>query len=247
VNTSIKVRLAGFVAAVGATALLVGAASGTTGAYFTDSHSGTMQGAAGHLKLNLSDSSQLSMNFTDLVPGQDQTKHVVFTTDSSSTVTEDVWVVFPTSTPAQQLAYAQFTGGKHEFGYVDGGLGRYGHVQIGATTGSYNRAFVSYNLANDPALSDPISGGFLSACYDGNGRGGETQQATGPDDTSMGYCGVPKAILVASDLSSGASGSVDIAFGITGKWTGQNLPVLAGVNYKIVATQHGVSPTALNY
>jgi hypothetical protein len=246
-NTSTKLRLAGFVAAVGATALLVGAASGTTGAYFTDSHDGTVQGTSGHLKLNLSDASQLSMNFTDLVPGQDQTKHVVFTTDSSSTVTEDVWVVFPTTTPAQQLAYAQFSGAKGEFGYTDGGLGRYGHVQIGATTGSYNRAFVSYNLANDPALSDPISGGNLSACYDGNGRGGETQQATSPTDTSMGYCGVPKAILVASDLSSGASGSVDIAFGITGKWTGQNLPVLAGVNYKIVATQHGVLPTALNY
>jgi len=251
-NTSPMVRLAGFVAAVGATALLIGAASGTTGAYFTDSHNGTMQGTSGHLKLNLSDSSQLSMNFTDLIPGQDQTKHVVFTTDSSSTVTEDVWVVFPTSDPnnpttdaALKLAYAQFTGAKGEFGWAGGGLGRFGHVQIGATTGSYDRAFVSYNLANDPALSDPVSGGNLSACYDGNGRGGSTQQATSPSDAPP-YCGVPKAILVAANLSSGASGTVDITFGITGRWTGQMLPVL-GVDYMIVATQHGVSPRALNF
>jgi hypothetical protein len=238
-------RVGGFIAALGASAGLIAAATGATGAYFSDSHSGTINATSGHLKLDLTDSGQLTMSFTDLIPGQDQTKHVGFTTDSSSSVTEDVWVVFPTTTSADKTAYSQFTGAKGEFGYADGGLGRYGHVQIGATTGSYNRAFVSYNLANDPALSDPVSGGNLSACYDANGRGGSTQQATSPSDTPP-YCGVPKAILVAANLSSGASGSVDITFGLTGRATAQEVPVF-GVDYQIVATQHGVRPDAPNF
>jgi hypothetical protein len=144
-----------------------------------------------------------------------------------------------------KTTYSEFTGAKGEFGYTDGGLGRYGHVQIGATTGSYDRAFVSYNLANDPALHDPVSGGNLSACYDANGRGGSTQKPTSPTDTPP-YCGVPKAILVASNLSSGASGSVDITFGLTGKATAQQTSVF-GVDFQIVATQHGVRPDAPNF
>jgi hypothetical protein len=238
-------RIGGFIAALGASAGLIAAATGATGAYFTDAHAGSLQGTSGHLRLDLSDSSQLSMDFADLIPGHNQTNHVSFTTDSSATVTEDVWVVFPTSTDTEKQAYAQFTGAKNEFGYADGGLGRYGHVEIGATTGSYDRAFVSYNLANDPALSDPVSGGNLSACYDANGRGGSTQQATSVSDT-LPYCGVPKAVLVASNLSSGATGSVDITFGVTGRWTAQETPVL-GVDYQIVATQHGVRPDAPNF
>jgi hypothetical protein len=245
-------RISGFIAALGASAGLIASATGATGAYFTDTHSGTFQAVSGHLRLTVT--GDLALSYTDLIPGQDQTKTIGFTTDSSSNVTEDIWVVFPTATPEQKLAYAEFTGAKGEFGYGDGGLGRFGHVQIGATTGSYDRAFVSYNLANDPALGNSTSGN-LSACYDGNGRGGETQQATSPTDVTMGYCGVPKAILVATNLSNGASGHVDVTFGLTGKQTQQDQTefmhsdhnTLMPVQYQIVATQHGVRPDALNY
>lgn len=240
-------RIGGFAAALTASVALVAAATGTTGAYFTDTHDGTLNGSSGHLTLQIGHPGQLSMNFTDLIPGQTQTKHVSFTTNSSSDVTEDVWVLFPVTDTTDKTAYAMFTGGKGEYGYADGGLGRYAQIEIGATTGSYNRAFVSHNLANDPSMNDSF-GGFASACYNpATGRGGETAAPTSPTDTSMGYCGVPKMILVASNLSSGAAGTVDIKFGLTGKATTQNVPWLSNVHWQIVATQHGVAPNAANY
>ena len=48
------VRIAGFVGALGASALLVGFAVNGTGAYFSDSHQGGLEGSAGHLQVNTS-------------------------------------------------------------------------------------------------------------------------------------------------------------------------------------------------
>ncbi|HSN07357.1 MAG TPA: hypothetical protein VLV82_08445 [Candidatus Angelobacter sp.] len=245
-------RVGGFIAALGASAGLIASATGATGAYFTDTHSGTFQATSGHLRLNVADPTSLALNFTDLIPGQDQTKTISYTTDSSSDVTEDVWVVFPTATPEQQLAYAEFTGGKGEFGYADGGLGRYGHFMVGANGST---VFQSTNLADEPiTTTTPTT--YIPGCpVNAYGQGGESQMATSPTDTSMGYCGVPKAILVASNLSTGATGHVDVTFGFTGKWLWQDQTAfwnsthtaLAPVQYQIVATQHGVRPDALNY
>ena len=237
-------RLGGFIVALGASAGLIASASGATGAYFTDTHAGTFQATSGHLKLNVN-ASDMTLNFTDLIPGQDQTKTIGYTTDSSSNVNEDIWIVFPTATPAQQTAYAEFTGGKGEFGYTDGGLGRYGHFLVGANG---NTAFVSTNLADEP-VGNPVTSYIPGCNVNANGQGGENQAATSPTDTSMGYCGVPKAILLASNLSNGATGSVNVTFGLTGKQTTQNqTEFLPGpVQYQIVATQHGVRPDALNY
>jgi hypothetical protein len=244
-------RIGGFIAALGASAGLIASATGATGAYFTDTHSGTFQATSGHLRLDVADPSSLALSFTDLIPGQDQTKSISYTTDSSSDVTEDIWVVFPTTTPEQQLAYAEFTGGKGEFGYADGGLGRYGHFMLGANGSTL---FQSTNLADEPLATSPVT--FDSGCpVNAYGQGGESQKATSPTDTSMGYCGVPKAILVASNLSTGATGHVDVTFGLTGKQIAQNQTEFMHsdhvtpmpVQYQIVATQHGVRPDALNY
>lgn len=243
-------RLGGFAAALAASAGLVAAASGTTGAYFSDSHPGTFEATSGHLKLNITDPTQLALNFTDLIPGQDQTKTISYTTDSSSNVKEDIWIVFPTDTAAEQLAYAEFSGGKNQFGYADGGLGRYGHFKVGANG---HTAFESTNLANQPTYSGtPAVAGppYTPGCtVDANGDGGESQPATSPTDTSMGYCGVPFKILLASNVSTGTTGSVNVTFGLTGKQVTQNQTEFLPnrVTYQIVATQHGVMPGQENF
>ena len=249
-NKGTALRLGGFVAAVGTSAALIAAASGTTGAYFSDTHSGTMQATSGHLLLTISGSST-ALDFTDLMPGVNQQKNISYTTDSSPNAREDIWLVFPVTTSVQQLAYAEFTGAKGEFGYADGGLGRYGHFAV-ANNG--NVAFTSYNLANDPSPSS-------SDCpVDANGRGGSNQQATSPTDTPP-YCGVPKAILLASNLPTGTNGTINVTFGLTGRQTQQNQTEFLGpvpwtnpvkyapspVQFNIVATQSGVRPDAANF
>ncbi|HET9186339.1 MAG TPA: hypothetical protein VFN80_00175, partial [Acidothermaceae bacterium] len=180
-------------------------------------------------------------DFSGLMPGVDQNKTINYTTDVSSG-TEDVWLVFPTDTDAQKLAYAEFTGAKGEFGYSDGGLGRFGHFAVSDSHGGL--AFHSYNLANDPATNKP------DCPADANGRGGSDAKPTSETDTTTAtYCGVPKAILLASNLVSGTNGTITVTFGLTGKQTAQNQTEFSPnpVQYQIVGTQHGIRPDAPNF
>jgi len=229
-------RLGGFVAALGASGALIASATGATGAYFTDSHDGTIQAVSGHLKLNVS--GDTSLNFTGLMPGEDQTATVSYHTDLSSG-TEDVWLVFP-----DNKAYEQFTGAKNNGLWPDGGLGRYGHFAVSDSNGGL--AFQSYNLQNRPA-GDTSTTDFCSVNAD-TGRGGSAQQATSATDTPP-YCGVPNAILLASNLGNATDGNITFTFGLTGRQTQQNqaefLP--AALQYQLVATQHGVKPGAPNF
>ena len=55
-----------------------------------------------------SDAGWTTLNYTELIPGQDQTKSISFTTDSSKTVTEDIWLVFPTDTPERNLRAVRY-------------------------------------------------------------------------------------------------------------------------------------------
>ena len=97
--------------------------------------------------------------------------------------------------------------------------------------------FQSYNLANGPAAQ--------SCGVDGNGNGGSSQQASSPTDTPP-YCGVPTAIKLASNLSPGDVRTINLVFGVTGRWTAQNVPV-TNVPFKVVATQVGIRPGAANF
>jgi hypothetical protein len=227
-------RLGGFIAALGASGALIAAATGATGAYFTDSHNGTIQAVSGHLKLNVTNT---TLSFTGLMPGTDQTAQVSYHTDLSGG-TEDVWLYFP-----DNQAYGQFTGAKGAE-WSDGGLGRYGHFAVSDSNGGL--AFQSYNLQNRPAGDTSTT----DACPvdDNTGRGGSSVMATGVDDTPP-YCGVPHYILLASNLGNAADGTITFTFGLTGRQTQQNqaefLP--AAVQYQIIGTQHGVRPDAPNF
>lgn len=231
-------RLGGFVAALGASGALIASATGATGAYFTDSHAGTLQATSGHLSLDGVTSTTL--DFAGLMPGVDQTKTIDYTTNVSSGA-EDVWLVFPVDTPAEQTAYAEFTGAKGQFGYADGGMGRYGHFAVSDSNGGL--AFQSYNLQNAPS---GVTG--QSCTVSANGRGGSGQQATSVSDTPP-YCGVPNAILLASNLVTGSNGTITVTFGLTGRQTqqGQTEFVPNPVTFQVVGTQHGVRPDAPNF
>lgn len=221
------IRIAGFVGAVCASAALIGGTAASTGAYFTDSHPGSITAQTGHLNVNVAGGdSALALNFSNLVPGEYQTKKIGYSTSSSTN--EDLWLVFPTN-----QGYLAFTGDKDNPNYTPGGLGRYGHFAV-ANNGSAR--FSSYNLALPPA--------GVANCTDANGNG-FGPQATGVSDTPP-YCGVPQAIKLADNLPSGTSGEVEVTFGVTGRWTGQNLPVV-NLGYQLVATQHGVRPDAPNF
>lgn len=221
------VRISGFIATLGAGAALVAGATTGTGAYFTSSVDGSISGSSGHL--TLSSASDRTLSFAELMPGQDVTKNVDYKIDVSSG-TSDVWLTFD---PASQ-GYQQLTGAKGSPLASDGGLGRYGHFKVTANGGAV--LFDSYNLALPP------TGTANCADVYGHALG---RKAISHDDTPD-YCGVPAAILVASDVPDTGGGAIGLTFGLTGRATDQN-QAQPTVGFKLVATQHGVRPDAANF
>jgi hypothetical protein len=222
-------RVAGFTAAVGVTALLVGLAATGTGAYFTDSKSGTINASTGGVHVNTSD---LTLNFATLLPGEFKTNTVSYT--AAGTGAEDIWLVLPTDGSADA-----FTGTP---GTASGNasLGRYGHVAVTSPEGS----FTSYNLAT--AGTGTHSG--LSCAVDANGHGGSNVQAATTADFPA-FCPVPNAILLSSNLTYGQSGSADVTFGFTKLMkaaAAQDSAMGPVASFKLVATQHGILPSDPN-
>jgi hypothetical protein len=216
-------KAVGFIGSLAAGAALVGAAVTGTGAYFTDSHNGSLTASSGHLTMDVSNT---TLSFSDLMPGVDKTNNIDFKVSSEGR--SDVWVTFDPTSPA----YLQFTGAKGVEPVPGGGLGRFGHFAVSVNGG--NPIFESYNLQNGTGCG-----------VDAFGNGGSNQQATA-SDLFPPLCGVPAAIRIASNLSDGQSATLNVTFGATGKQTAQRAPI-ASVPFKIVATQAGVRPDAANF
>ena len=226
------VRVAGFVGALGASAALVGFAATGTGAYFSDSHSGTIQASTGSVKVSTSPGDGGTLNFTNLLPGEYQNQTVSY--QALGTGSEDIWLVFPTTGGTNGTNPSEaFTGNPDDA--AGGGLGRYGHLAVSAPAGS----FTSYNLSN-PGTTSGHTGPKCN--IDGNGHGGSNTQAATKADI-VDYCAPANAILLSSGLNYGDTGSATITFGFTPLLTGpQNAPAATLSAYKIVATQHNVRP-----
>lgn len=223
------VRIAGFVGALSVSAALITAATQGTGAYFTDSHSGAVNASTGDVKVNVSD---LQLNFQNLLPGEFKTNAVTYT--AAGTGAEDIWLVLPTDGSA--VAFNGPGGGSPA-------LGRYGHVEVASPAGD----FTSYNLSTDPAGANSAA----SCGVDGNGHGGSNQQATSHNNADPGsyvpYCPVPGAILLSSGMTYGQTGTANVTFGFTKILkSGQDGPLAPVAQFKIVATQAGVSPLDVN-
>ena len=221
-------KVGGFIGTLAAGAALVGTAVTGTGAYFTDSENGGLNASSGHLRLNTTDA---NLTFTDLVPGEDKTRNIDFDVDASGK--SDVWLVFDNT----NAGYAAWTGAKGDPLAPDGGLGRYGHFAVANNGGTL---FQSWNLQNVPAGSSEVP---CSTNADGHGAG---RPATSVSDTPP-LCGVPTAIKIASDLTSGDGGTLKMTFGITGRWKAQDVPNVASVPFKVVATQAGIRPDAAHF
>jgi hypothetical protein len=230
VKTSTTVKLATGAAAVGAAALLIGPATGTTGAYFTESKTGTINASTGGVHLSTTD---LTLNFNNLLPGEFQTNDITFTATGSGL--EDIWLVLPTDGSADALNGIPGTPSG------DAALGRYGHFAVSGPDG----AFTSYNLAT--AGTGIHSGPTCTT--DSYGRGGSETQAVDRNDHTVPFCPVPNAILLSYGASNGFTGVAHVTFGFTkimNNAAQQNLPLSTVAAFKIVATQHGIAPSDPN-
>jgi hypothetical protein len=208
------------VGALGAAAVALVASTTVTGAYFTDSHDGSIKASTGVVHVN--PTSDLNLNFSGLLPGEFQTKTVTYTASGSGV--EDIWLVFDDVTADKNFLSAVPAPGPAP-------LGGYGHFALASDAGS----FTSWNLASG-----------ASPCYtDANGHGGTNVEGT--KASPVPFCPVPKAILLSNNLSSGDTGHADITFGFTKRLTGpQGGPLGEIAPYKIVATQDGILPGDLN-
>lgn len=240
-NRKRAVRVAGFVGAVGASAALVAAASSGTGAYFEDSHDGSLKGSSGQL-VTVAD--HTNINFQGLNPGEDRSQKVTFGVRSSSTTGADIWLVFN----QHGSGYGALTGAKttdtSEYnGVTEGGMGQYGHFKVVGAAGQ----FESYNLQlpNTGAATGGYTSHGTNTCFvNADGHGGSAAKHQSGAGNDIAECGVPAMILLQKNLAPGHSGSATVTFGLTGKQTQQNQQDDPNVQFKIVATQPGVSPGA---
>ena len=230
-------KLGGFVTALCATGALVAITVPATGAYFTSAKSGSLSATSGALTLNV-DETKTALNFSGLMPGEPKTQSINYGVNVTSGAV-DVWLVFDTTAPTtvakwagQSTAYHQFTGG----GADPSGLGRYGFFKISDTNGG--QAFVSGNLAFADTQDKYLGGNDECSVNVDTGRGGSDAIYTGGAYPS--YCGVPSKILLASGLTNGQGGTIDITFGLNGVLQTAQGQYEGTVPFHVVATQHGV-------
>lgn len=178
-NKRIKARAASLVASM---ALLGGTAfvaSGSTGAYFSDSHSGTITGSIGTIKLSTTD---MNINFTNLLPGVPQTLTVYYQNVGNSP--QDIYMTFPNATALSAL----------------NNLGHYGSVTV---LNDGTPVFTSTNLSDNLGRC----GSFSPTGTYGSPAESDCWPLGG---TTGGLTDAP--LLLASNVPSGAHGSFQFTF-----------------------------------
>jgi hypothetical protein len=214
---SVKVKCA---AIVGTAALLGGTAfvaSGSTGAYFSDTHTGAITGTIGSIRITPSggtasaDGSLMDLAFNNLLPGDPQTVTVNYQNTGNNP--EDVYIVFPNATALS----------------ASNSLGNYGtgHLSSNATSCPPGSTTVAH-----PFPCEPLPGQLLIASNVGPGAGGvfsfqfNYASALGtqaPVGTTADWNTYPQAGLVTTNAGDGSAN---------------------GLPYEIVATQVGITPGA---
>jgi hypothetical protein len=224
---STAVRLALWGTTLAALAALVIAATGMTGAYFSDTHQGTITGNLGSIKVNPSGGTGADgtdFTFANMLPGVPETATVQF--ENTGLNAEDVWLVFDNATALSAL----------------NNLGTYGEVHVS----NGHALFDSANL-NDRT---PTCGAFSpSGCWPLPSR---IKVASSVAPGSGGY--VKFTFNYAGKLSNpAAEGAPFNAYPVpAGVWSPTNPDgqytvnaadgTGAGLPYQIVATQEGQTP-----
>lgn len=222
---NIKRRVVALTASV---ALLGGAAwvaAGTTGAYFSDSHPGSVSGTVGSIKVDVTGNGTgtngTNLNFTNLLPGEAQT--VTLKYGNTGRNTEDVYITFPNATALSAL----------------NNLGHYGEVHLSANgTALFDSANIK-DSSNSCGAFHPENDGCwpLASSY-----------KVASNVTPGQYGTVTFSFEYASKLSNaanidGATGPVFNTYPIAGQTTtNQGDGSGSGLPYAIVATQPGVTP-----
>ncbi len=134
-------KFAGFAACLALSGVLVGAATGATGAFFTDTESGTYGGTLGSIQINGYGGGGvdgLDINFQNMLPGEPQTLTLSFQNTGANA--QDVWIVFPNADALHSI----------------NDLGTFGEVHLKANN---DVKFESANLNDD-------SGGGCGGIFD---------------------------------------------------------------------------------
>jgi hypothetical protein len=213
---SLKIKgaaIAVSVALLGGTAWL---AAGSTGAYFSDTHGGTISGTVGSVRVTPyggGGASGADLSFTNLLPGEPQT--VTESYQNTGADPEDVYIVFNNATALSAL----------------NNLGTYGEVHLSANgTPLFDSANLNDRVSTCGPLSPsgcwPLAGQYLIASNLAPGAAGNVS-------FSFNYASKLKSQGPAAWNSYPVPGqnTVNPADG-----SGSGLP------YQIVATQVGVTP-----
>ncbi|GAB3035700.1 hypothetical protein GCM10027052_12120 [Parafrigoribacterium mesophilum] len=134
-----KARGVAFVATLALLGGTVWIAAGTTGAYFSDTHSGTITGTVGSIQISPyggGGDNGIDFSFDRLLPGEAQTATVKYKNTGNSP--EDVWIVFPNATALSAL----------------NSMGTYGEVHLAAND---KEIFASTNLNDRVETCGPFA------------------------------------------------------------------------------------------
>lgn len=211
-NTKNKRRAARAGAAVVVVGLLAWAIP-STGAYFSDTKTGTVSGTVGSIKVNGSGgagSNGLDIQYTDLLPGTPQTVTAGYTNTGLNA--EDVWIVF--YEPAALSALNN--------------LGHYGKFSIASS--DKGQIFQSTNLNdNSGGTCGPLS---PTGCWPVPVK---VQVASNVAPAAVGTFSFTFAYTSLLKGQSSAGGGVWNAYPLSS-------PTTAGLPYELVATQVGQTP-----
>jgi hypothetical protein len=122
------IRFGAFAVCLGASAAFVGAATGATGAFFSDTKSGHFSGTIGSIKLEGHDGTggdSLDFNFDHLLPGDRQT--LTGRVTNTGTGHEDVYMKFP---DAAALHGLNTLGGFGEVHIAAGGVEKFASANL---------------------------------------------------------------------------------------------------------------------
>ncbi|HEY2812337.1 MAG TPA: hypothetical protein VGJ03_02615 [Acidimicrobiales bacterium] len=223
-------RVAAFLTTIALSAGLIGAAAQTTGAYFSDTQSGTVSGTLGSIKVTTSGgtgASNLDVSFTNLLPADPQTLTTGF--QNTGRNPEDVWVVFPNADALHAI----------------NDLGNYGEVHI-ASSGT--EVFGSKNLNDNTTSCPPGSQNLAHLPHPQNPCNALPQMLKLADNLGTGASGTMAFTFnYVSYLTSPNVDSPVPAFNcypINPANDKCDSPAGNGLPYQIVATQHGILPGA---
>lgn len=213
------VRIGAFLATMAGATALVGAAATSTGAYFTDTHAGTINGTFGKIALRVDNvtvptgdsatgTDDLAIQWNNMLPGQDKT--VTFKVTNITNNAESIWLAFDNS--------------NNEWANINT-LGSFGDAKINSPNinQDYN------NLNNLYPEGTPPNPGQKNSC--------------GDPEPAIAYLPAENHVM---DLAPGASGTFTFSFGFTACLSANalqgNTAFAAPLLYDIIATQPGITP-----